>query len=157
MVLEEYYYVSQIASAAIVIASVIYLAIQVRGNAKALRSQAHYNALFTAQRPFEMMIETEGLAKLINTFYMTPAELDDGERERCTLFVFMQYNSWEYLYYQNSDGSIPREFWVGADAWFRHLIRTKPGFRRVWSELSESFGEPFRSYVVHAIEKRDLQ
>jgi hypothetical protein len=40
--------------------------------------------------------------------------------------MFMQFNAWEYLYYQNRDESIPKELWVGADESFKQFIETKP-------------------------------
>jgi hypothetical protein len=60
---------------------------------------------------------------------------------------FIGFNAWEYLYYQNRDGSIPKELWVGADAYFKGLVATKPGLTRFWAEFRESFDEPFRTYV----------
>ena len=62
--------------------------------------------------------------------------------------MFMQFNAWEYFYYQHRDGSIPQELWVGADAYFKGLIATKPGYARFWSESQVSFDEPFRSYAA---------
>ncbi|MBI2763288.1 MAG: hypothetical protein HYX54_05995 [Chloroflexi bacterium] len=121
---------------------------QIRDNTKVLRTQAHYNALLLAQRPFEMLIENESLAKVVNVGYATREALSDDDWSRCSYYTFMQFNSWEYLYYQNRDGSIPKELWVGADAYFRSLVATRPGLVRFWSEFEASFDEPFRSYVT---------
>ena len=66
----------------------------------------------------------------------------------------MQFNSWEYLYYQNRDGSIPNQLWVGADTYFKQLVETKPGLRRFWSEYQHSFDDPFRSYVTNEFAKK---
>lgn len=65
-----------------------------------------------------------------------------------------QFNAWEYLYYQNRDGSIPKELWVGADAFFKSLVETKPGLTRFWSEFEASFDEPFRTYVRQEFARR---
>jgi hypothetical protein len=40
--------------------------LQMRENTKVLRSEAHYNALVLAQRPWEMMIQNEGLASVVS-------------------------------------------------------------------------------------------
>lgn len=120
---------------------------QIKDNTKILRTQAHYNALLLAQRPFEMLIENESLAKVVNVGYETPDALSSDDWVRAGYYYFMQFNSWEYLYYQNRDASIPKELWVGADAYFKGLVATRPGLTRFWSEFNESFDEPFRSYV----------
>jgi hypothetical protein len=59
--------------------------------------------------------------------------------------MFMQFNAWEYFYYQHRDGSIPKELWVGADDYHKGLVATKPGYARFWAESRTSFDEPFRS------------
>lgn len=77
--------------------SVIYLGVQVRANTKALRSQAHFNALSPAQRPFEMVIDNEGLSKILNVGFATPENLSPEEWIPCSYYMFMQFNAWEYL------------------------------------------------------------
>ncbi len=119
-----------------------------------LRTQAHYNALVLAQRPFEMMIENESLARVVNVGYATPDALSADDWARCGYYFFMQLNAWEYLYYQERDTSIPRELWVGADAYFRRLVKTKPGLARSWAEFETAFDEPFRSSVKQEFAER---
>jgi hypothetical protein len=69
----------------------------------------------------------------------------------------MQFNSWEYLYYQNRDGSIPTQLWVGADAYFKGLVELKPGVKRFWSEYQHAFDDPFRSYVTNEFARKNLK
>ena len=140
--------ITEITSVVAVVLSVIYLGLQIRDNTKVLRSQAHYNALSLAQRPMEMMIENDGLATVVNRGYATPEALGADDWARFGNYAFIGFNAWEYLYYQNRDGSIPKELWVGADAYFKGLVETKPGLTRFWAEFHESFDEPFRSYVA---------
>jgi hypothetical protein len=59
----------------------------------------------------------------------------------------MQANGWEYLYYQNRDGSIPPEFWVGGDGYYSNEARTNPAWVRFWEETALGFAEPFGSYI----------
>jgi hypothetical protein len=101
-----------------------------------------------------MAIADQGLADLIETSYASPDKLTEGQWFRCGNYLFMQFNSWEYLYYQNRDGSIPSQLWVGADAYFRQLVETKTGLKRFWSEYQNSFDDPFRSYVTNEFAKR---
>jgi hypothetical protein len=152
--LEYWALIAEIAGAIAIVVSVIYLGLQIRANTKVLRSQAHYNALSLAQRPFEMAIADQGLADLIETSYASPEKLSEGQWFRCGNYLFMQFNSWEYLYYQNIDGSIPNQLWVGADAYFKELVETKPGLKRFWSEYKHAFDDPFRSYVANEFAKK---
>jgi hypothetical protein len=101
-----------------------------------------------------MAIADQGLADLIEISYASPERLSEGQWFRCGNYLFMQFNSWEYLYYQNRDGSIPNQLWVGADTYFKQLIETKPGLRRFWSEYQHAFDDPFRSYVANEFAKK---
>ena len=121
--------------------------LQMRENTKVLRSQAHYNALTLLQRPWELLIEDVGLSVIVNSGYANPEALSETEWARFSAYTFMQFNGWEYCYYQYRDGSIPKELWVGTDNTLRAWIETKPGLARFWSEARISFDEPFRSEV----------
>ena len=153
--MEYWALIAEITGAVAIVASVIYLGVQIRANTKAVRSQAHYNALSLAQRPFEMAIADQNLADLIETSYASPEKLSEQQWFRCGNYLFMQFNSWEYLYYQNRDSSIPTQLWVGADAYFRDLVATKPGLKKFWSEYQHAFDDPFRTYVTNEFAKKD--
>ena len=116
--------------------------VQIRDSNKLLRSQAHYNALSLAQDHWHLLIDNADLARIVTVGYATPEALSEVEWTRCTNYMFVQFNAWEYLYYQHGDGSIPKELWVGADAFHKSLVATKPGFVRFWSEFEDSFDEP---------------
>ena len=152
--LEYWALIAEIVGGLAVVISVIYLAEQISENTRVLRSQAHYNALSLAQRPFEMAIENESLSKILNVCFSTPDKLTDDEWIRCSNYLFMQMNACEYLYYQNRDGSIPKELWVGADASFKQMLATKAGYSRFWAEWDTAFDEPFRSYVTREFAKK---
>ena len=146
--LESLARVAEMAAAVAVVVSVIYLARQISDNTKLLRSQSHYNALLLGQRPLELMVANESLAGGVIQCDATPDRVAAATWERCRNYYFMQFNAWEYMYYENNDGSIPRQFWIGADGYFKTLAKTKPGYVRFWSEMQGAFDEPFRSYAA---------
>lgn len=147
MKLEKWALIAEIGGAIAVVLSVIYLAVQVSDNNRLLRSQAHYNALELAQGPIAMLVENEGLAQLIVRCDAEPTTVDPANWERCASYYFMLFNGWEYLYYQDRDGSIPPQLFRGADAIFKEFVRTRPGYKRFWSDYQVAFDEPFRSYA----------
>jgi hypothetical protein len=146
--LETWARIAEIAGAIAVIVSVIYLGLQISANTKLLRSQAHFNALSLGQRPLELMVENESLAGVVTECDSKPDDVPAAAWMRCLNYYLMQFNAWEYFYYQNLDDSIPKELWVGADSYFKSLVKTKPGYQRSWRELQTTFDEPFRSYVT---------
>ena len=127
--------------------------VQILDNTKLLRSQAHYNALMLFSRPWEIVIENEGLASILSVGLATPEALSAADWIRCSSHILLQVNAWEYFYYQHRDDSIPNELWVGGDAYYRSLVQTKPGVSRFWSEFQAVYDEPFRSYVAGGFAK----
>ena len=146
--LERWALLAEIIGAFAVVLSVAYLALQVSDNNRLLRSQAHYNGLELSQRPLEMMIDNDNLASAIVSCDESPETVDRNSWYRCSAYYLMQFNSWEYLYYQQEDGSIPRQLWAGADASFKQRVATRPGYTRFWSESQHVFDEPFRTYLA---------
>jgi hypothetical protein len=140
--------VAEMAAALAVLVSVTYLGKQISDNTKALRSQAHFNAISLGQRPLEILLENESLAGEIVQCNAGPDSISAATWERCSTFYFMQFDAWEYMYYQNIDGSIPPQLWIGADEYFKTLTKTNPGYVRFWSEMQVGFAEPFKSYAA---------
>jgi hypothetical protein len=124
--------------------------VEMQENTKLLRSQAHHNALTLSQRARELLIANEGFARIVTAGLGTPEALSEVDWARCSSYMFLQINQWEYLYYQNRDGSIPIGYWVGAEDYYRHLVAGKPGYARFWFANKSSFDDPFRSYATPA-------
>ena len=83
--------------------------LQIQENTKVHLSQGYYNAILLGQRPLDMLIEDASLAKIANIGYVTPEALDDVEWARFGNWMFLQFNAWEFFYYQHHDGQIPKE------------------------------------------------
>jgi hypothetical protein len=84
-----------------------------------------------------------------------PVLFTKSKLENCCLnYYFMQFNAWECMYYQNRDDSIPLQLWIGADACFKTLVETKPGYVRFGAEAGSAFNEPFRSYADQEFRRR---
>lgn len=140
---------AEIVGALAVIATVLFLAIQISDNNKLLESQAYFNFLEVAHNPIGMRVEDPGLNDLLLKCSNSPRETTPAEWQRCSSYYFIMYNSWEYTYYQDGNDALPKGLHDGADAYFRGFLR-EPGYRRFWPEFRQAYGEPFRSYVEEA-------
>jgi uncharacterized circularly permuted ATP-grasp superfamily protein len=128
--------------------------VQMTENTKVLRAEAHHNSVLLAQRPWEFLLQDEGLARVVTVAYESPEVLTTVEWERVSNYMYMQFNAWEYVYYQDKDGSIPKQLLVGTEAYHKAIIATKPGYARFWREFGGTFDEPFRSYVTAEFARR---
>ena len=150
--LERVALIAEIVGGVAVVISVVYLAAQIADSNRLLRSQAHYNALELTQRPFEMMVATGDLAKMLFECDLKPYDVPESDWQRCKNYYFMQLNGWEYVYYQHLDEAIPPELWVGVDGYFADQIAEKAGYARFWKETALGFDEPFHSYIGERVE-----
>ena len=150
--LERVALIAEIAGGVAVVLSVVYLAVQISDNNRLLRSQAHYNALELTQRPFEMMVATDDLAKIVFECDLKPHDVAASDWQRCKNYYFMQLNGWEYVYYQHLDEAVPPELWGGVDRYFADQVATKAGYARFWKETALGFDEPFHSYTRERFE-----
>ena len=134
-----------------VLASVIYLGLQISDNTRILRSQSHYNALETLQRPFEVMLESDSLVEALAQCEAAPFDVSGTIWSRCVNYYFMQANGWAYTYYQEQEGALPPELWPGVEGYFANEARTNAGWVRFWEETAIGFGEPFRTHIDERI------
>ena len=150
MTLEHAYFLSQIVSTAGVLASLIYLSLQIHNNTRELRTQSYYNSIAMVQRINEMLIEDDNLARVVSEGNAKPETLSTQEWDKFTLWNFSFFNTWEYAFYQAHSSSLPESIWTGADAYYKDYIgKRKPGggLARFWSENRVAYAEPFRSHV----------
>ena len=125
--------------------------VQTHENGKFLRSQAHFTALSLLDRPWELLMADATLSAIVTVGSATPDALSETDRARFSAYCFMQFNGWEYAYYQFHDGSIPKELWLGTDTYLSDQLQRNPGVARVWTESRHAFDDPFRSHVEQVI------
>lgn len=128
--------------------------IEIQESTKAQLSLGYNNAILLGQRPLEMLVQGETLAKIADVGYATPEKLNAVQWARFGNFMFLQFNAWEYFFDQQRDRQIPNELFVGADMYYRNLIDTKHGLSRFWTEWQLTYDEPFRSYVGQYFDKQ---
>lgn len=157
MTLESIYYLSQIGSVVLILASIGFLIFQVRDGNKQLRSQGYYNFIDLGSRPLEMMIENADLAELVRRAHTDPYSLAAHEWDRCQAYLLMQINSWEYCYYQHEQQALPDELWGGANVWFSTMVITEGAYKRFWLEYANAYDEPFKSHVQAAFDAQKRQ
>ena len=128
--------------------------VEIKESTKAQLSLGYHNAILLGQRPLEMLIEDESLARIADVGYVTPEALTAVDWARFGNFMFLQFNAWEFFYYQKRDRQIPKELFVGADSYYKALIATRPGLPRFWADFEDAYDEPFRTYVNEEFRKR---
>jgi hypothetical protein len=139
--------VAEIGASIGVMISVIYLGIQIRGSNEQLRAQSYNDTLEILHKPFELIVQDQGLADLVVRGERDPESLSPGEWQRYSYLLVIRYDAYEHAYYARRDGEIPEEIWKGIESGLTANLTSNKGFRRFWVQKGSIYAEPFHGFV----------
>src|SRR4029077_9396700 len=133
---------AQIVAAVGVVVSLIYLAVQIRGNTKVAGAQArHALSDFALRFSIFRAEHADRFAKL-----ESGVELTNGDR------VFQYWSHVQLLlhaetyFHHHELGLIPDAHWRGYARYMTKYIQS-PGFREVWDDIGPGFSEDFAHWL----------
>ena len=129
-----------------VVATLIYLAGQLRQNTKALRSSSYdaYNNAASQQIAFQGQHSAE-LAEIMDS--ATPyKELSTQQRMLLDLFSSGAFNTIEVTYLHHRAGTMDDNVFKGKVAGFRSFMNA-PSAIEAWSRLQGQYGADFRNFM----------
>jgi hypothetical protein len=134
---------SQIFQSLAVVVSLIYMAVQVRQNTRAVRAESA-RAAITAMRDFNRaMVENRDVARIFRLGTEGLSNLDEDERAQFGHLMFNFFKTAEELHYQFRRGTLAPEIWRTWKV-VLSLYATSPGFSEYWSLRSVLFTPAFR-------------
>lgn len=156
MTLESLALLSQVAGAAAVFASLIFVGLQIRQQASALRAQTE-QAIASNWMVLAQVIGdnaeafTAGLVSTNATF----ADLNDADRMRFLAAVFALFKHYENMYLQHKKGRISEAEW---EPWSNHIEMYfhQPGVQTWWNLRKAAFSPVFRAFLDASIAPREL-
>jgi hypothetical protein len=133
---------AQIIAAAGVVVSLIYLAVQIRGNTRIASAQARHSISEFALRISIFRAEqADRFAKL-----ESGEDLTDGDRQ------FQYWSHVQFLlhaetyFHHHQLGLMPDEHWRGYAKFMRRYVQS-PGFRETWDDIGPAFSEDFAQWI----------
>ena len=133
---------SQIIAAVGVVISIVYLAVQIRGNTKVVSAQARHDLSEFALRFSIFRAEhADRFAKL-----ESGVELTDGDR------VFQYWSHVQLLlhaetyFHHHQLGLMPDGHWRGYARFMTRYVQS-PGFRETWEDIGPGFSEDFARWL----------
>jgi hypothetical protein len=151
MTLEEYAYLAEIIGVTIVVATLIYLSIQVRQGKDLLRSEARQAQVNNDQNNIYKFIEHPGLAES----FWTGEELGRDEKARLAFFIIVSLRAREHEYFQYKAGVLDEVTWMS----YRNVIFFVLGTERarsIWSIIAPFYDSEFAKMVEELISSAPL-
>jgi hypothetical protein len=140
----------QVAGVVIGIPSVIYLAIQIRGQTRE-RQRAAIDSL-TAEwgELVESLIEHPDFAEIWLRALINFDELDSVSKVRVSAFLTRFFKNFESMYYHRCDGTLDPAHWAEVERMMKDVI-THPGAQQWWKTRKQWNTEEFAGVVDEII------
>jgi hypothetical protein len=133
-------------SATAVVASVIYLAIQIRQNSKIVAANTFQSISATSADLAIRMAESPELSELLTKAFSGYTNWTPREAMQLQLFLRGSFRNYENYYYQHRLGNFEEELWVGYEQAILDLVSR--GFGEAWWSVHQvAFGRSFAEFV----------
>jgi hypothetical protein len=142
--------VAELLGAIGVIASLFYVASQIRRNSTALESATNQAVSDSTQQRLLVAAESAPLAAALAKSYDDPDDLSPGERVQVTMFVRASFRGIQNAFFQHSQGLMTERAWRDYEVVILMNVG-RPFVHRWWRLEGNSFDEGFVEYVDRLI------
>ena len=135
-----------------VIATLIYLSIQIRQNTKAVRSSSIQNLVQSFSTTAQAALENEYIIPLLLKANAGAEALTQEERTRLHFWFIMTFRRFEGVYFQRDLGIVDAEVIDGFERSQMAILASKSA-QQWWANSKEIFNSGFVSYIEKLLEK----
>ena len=141
-------YIGELVGAIGVVASLIYLSVQIKRNESTTRAATTQELL---SKSIDMLLSTPSDSPLLKVTSDEP--LSVAEKAQLDLLYFARFSHFNNAHHQNLAGKLDKEIWQMYDARTERNVQQMEGFETWWSIYKVNFTESFRNYIQD-IQKR---
>jgi len=129
-----------------VMVSVLYLALQVRGQTKETQLAAIHEVSEGFRDGIAATFMDPHLSRVFVVGKDDQTQLDEAERIQFISIIQRNYRVWEDAFYQHRDGRLPVALWKSMENQYSALLNW-PGVQWVWEIRRDFYTPDFRDYV----------
>jgi len=138
--------VGEIIGALAVFITLIYLALQIRQNTRAINSAALDSTVNTISIARQSIYENDDVARVYLKGLAAPEELDELERLKFRLLLHNLMLSESNIFAQTTFSDLPDSEWQAQSTVIKRVL-SSPGGSWFWSEYSNEFDAEFRTKI----------
>ena len=144
----------QIIGALAVVASLFYVAHQIRQNTNAVRSATAQTVHEHFAKWYHLVAADAELSQIVANGLRDYASLSEQERVRfiATFMSFLSYSQNAFLKWR--EGFLASPLWMGWQHVIMNLVGA-PGGKALWKDRAYMFGDEFRQYIENDLMKRE--
>ena len=143
--LEQFNYIAEIIASVAVIASLIYVAIQIHQNTHTIKLTSAQNLSHELRDSFAFLISDVELTEIHLRAMQNIESLTPLEKHRLYLWLNNTFRVYENAHYQNTQGTVDKVVWNGI---IGNLNATKKqsGYQLFWDERKFFFNTEFQEF-----------
>jgi hypothetical protein len=138
--------IAQLIAAVGVIASLFYLAVQIRQNTRSIRAMVVDSLSKSIADLIRPMAEDRELMRAFHVVVEDWHNASDDERTRALPLFFSAFKLFENAWFQQRQGTLDPQQWQGWDAYIR-MYYHRPGVKAWWRLRRAAFAPGFRDYI----------
>jgi len=142
--------IGEIVGACGVIISLLYLAVQIRGDAKAKRAATVHDQSAAFRDLLRMLATDEGLAEVYLDGIRDMTSIKDSDLVRVGSTLGFMFRVFEESYFQWKEGHLDAHVWNGFEAPITDML-AYPGVQDWWATRSHWYGDQFREFIGEKI------
>jgi hypothetical protein len=146
MDLEALAHLGEFLSGVVVIVSLVYVAVQVRQNTRAQRTDTYARALDRIAQIQARLSEDGQLTEILHRGLVDLGRLSATERIQFTWIFYEMFGAFEFIYHQNRSTALPDEVWPRWSATLLWWLAF-PGVRSWWDARPTPFTPSFTAFV----------
>lgn len=156
MTLEQFAWLGNIISGLGVIATVIYTAIQIRSNTRAVRASAFQGIVDSFASISFDIAKDKNLTDLFLRAGRDYSALGDVERAQYDLMLSSFLRRAESVYFQTESRTLRDTHWAGIRAGIQWVM-SSPGAHASWNEIRDRFNPQFSAFIDELNASRSIQ
>ena len=138
---------AEIIGALCVIASLIYLAQQIRQNTESVRMASHQGVADQFQNTNLTVLQSAEVSEILMKASQNPSDLSDLDHFRFELFLMALFRTYEELFQLSSNGLVDEELWKCREQAMMHWLSQELVLTWWRSEQRVSYLPAFCSYI----------
>jgi hypothetical protein len=151
MTLEEVALVAEIVGGLVVVATLIYLVIEVKRNTTATRSSAQYTQIGVISDWNLSLVHAPGLPELIVKANEDYSSVTEAEKLKLQGYYVNIFNLWHAAYWNWKNGLLDEKGFRVWNEGTPSVIRAQVASFEAWESMKHIYDEEFRNHVQSAI------
>jgi len=156
MSIQDWGAIGELVGGVAVIATLVYLALQIRQNTRAIRLSTSHAVTEDFRGMFALMAERKGLAEAIHKGLQDAGGVTGAEKMRYWGFNSNFIYAFENAYIQSTQDALDPRHWAGMKRMVIDYTHV-PGFKEYWPNRKHWYSEDFQHFMDSEILQSDAQ